>query len=312
MTTETPSQPPIPSSQSPASVRWPRPDNVLRLRDNRLLGYAEYGAPTGYPVIFFHGMPGSRLEGALGRESATRENIRLVVPDRPGYGLSDFKPKRRILDWADDVVELADALGFDRFAIAGISGGGPYVAACALRIPHRLTGAAIISGVGPFEAPGATDGMSRQNRALFGMARRVPPLARASLSAMSMIATRWPRRAMAQMKRAMPPPDRAVLEQPGISDGFVENIAESFRSGSRGATWEAQLYAKPWGFRLEDIAMEVHVWQGGKDVNVAPSMGRYQAQAIPNSKLTFYEEEGHLLGITHLDEILSTVTSSRA
>ena len=310
MTTQTSSQFPIPSSQSPS--RWPRPDNVLRLRDNRLLGYAEYGVPSGQPVIFFHGMPGSRLQGALGHESAIRQNVRLIAPDRPGYGLSDFKPKRRILDWADDVVELADALGIDRFAIGGISGGGPYVAACALRIPHRLIGAAIISGVGPFEAPGATDGMSRQNRALFAMARRVPPLARASLSVMGMIATRWPQRAIEQMKRAMPPPDRAVLEQPGMADRFAEDVAEAFRCGSRGATWEAQLYARPWGFRLEDIAMEVHLWQGGEDVNVAPSMGRYQAQAIPNGKLTFYENEGHLVGITHLDEILSTVTSSRA
>ena len=158
----------------------------------------------------------------------------------------------------------------------------------------------------------ATDGMSRQNRALFAMARRVPPLARASLSVMGMIATRWPQRAIEQMKRAMPPPDRAVLEQPGMADRFAEDVAEAFRCGSRGATWEAQLYARPWGFRLEDIAMEVHLWQGGEDVNVAPSMGRYQAQAIPNGKLTFYENEGHLVGITHLDEILATVTSSRA
>src|SRR5439155_16354079 len=128
ITTQTSSQTSIPSS--PSAARWPRPDNVIRLRDNRLLGYAEYGTSSGYPVIFFHGMPGSRLEGALGHEAAIGQNVRLVAPDRPGYGLSDFKRRRRMLDWADDVVELADALGIDRFAVAGISGGGPYVAAC--------------------------------------------------------------------------------------------------------------------------------------------------------------------------------------
>jgi pimeloyl-ACP methyl ester carboxylesterase len=306
MTMESTAQPRVSSS---VATLWPRPDNVVRLHDGRLLGYGEYGAATGYPVIFFHGMPGSRLEGKLAHESASRQNVRLIAPDRPGYGLSDFKPKRRILDWADDVLELADALGIDRFAIAGISGGGPYVAACAWRIPKRLTGAVIISGVGPFEAPGATEGMSRQNRALFGMARRVPPLARALLSVMGTIATRWPQRFIGQMKRAMPAPDRAVLERDGNADTFAEDMRESFRCGSRGAAWEAQLYARPWGFRLEDIAMEVHLWQGGEDVNVAPSMGRYQAQAIPNAKLSFYEHEGHLLGITHLDEIFSTITS---
>ena len=299
-------------TDAPTAVRWPRPDNVIRLHDNRLLGYAEYGVATGYPVIFFHGMPGSRLEGALGHEAAMRQNVHLVAPDRPGYGLSDFKPRRRILDWADDVVELAEALGIGRFAVAGISGGGPYAAACALRIPHRLTHAAIISGVGPFEAPGATEGMSRQNRALFAMARRLPPLARASLSVMGAVAKRWPQRAIGQMKRSMPAADRAVLERDGNADRFVADMSEAFRRGSRGAAWEAQLYANPWGFRLEDITMEVQVWQGGEDVKVAPSMGRYQAQAIPNATLTFYEHEAHLLGITHLDEILAGITPARS
>src|SRR5262245_24684441 len=106
---------------------WPRPDNVIRLKDGRLLGYAEYGASSGAPVIFFHGMPGARVEGALAHEAAARANVRLIVPDRPGYGLSDFQPRRRIIDWQRDVAELADALSLERFGVGGISGGGPYV-----------------------------------------------------------------------------------------------------------------------------------------------------------------------------------------
>ncbi len=299
-------------TRTPATAAWPRPDAVIRLTDGRLLGYSEYGTASGTPVIFFHGMPGSRLEGALAHEAASRANVRLIVPDRPGYGLSDFKPRRRLIDWPDDVSELADGLGIGRFATGGISGGGPYVVACALRIPDRLTGAAIISGVGPFDAPGATDGMSRQNRMLFGASRRFPPLARAIVALMGMVMTRWPERASKQLLRVMPAPDQAVLERPGVLEKLIESSREAFRQGSRGAAWEARMYARPWGLRLQDISMPVQVWQGGQDVNVAPSMGRYQAAAIPDAHLTFLEDEGHLLGVTHMEEVLAQLVSARS
>ncbi len=94
-------------------------------------------------------------------ETASRLGVRLVLPDRPGIGLSDFKPGRAILDWPDDVLALAGALGLERFAVMGLSGGGPYAAACAWKIPQRITRVGIISGVGPPEMPGAMDFLSK-------------------------------------------------------------------------------------------------------------------------------------------------------
>ena len=134
---------------------------TIKLKDGRLLGYAEYGAPEGKPVFYFHGFPGSRLDWLLCDASAAAElNIRIIAIDRPGMGLSDFKRGREILDWPDDVVELADVLQVDRFAVLGISGGGPYACACAFKISERLTTTAIVCGMGPSEAPGAKEGIS--------------------------------------------------------------------------------------------------------------------------------------------------------
>jgi pimeloyl-ACP methyl ester carboxylesterase len=286
-----------------------KPDNVLRLKDGRLLGYAEYGDPAGKPLLFFHGMPGSRLSAQIGDAAAKKLGVRTVAPDRPGYGLSDFKPGRTFLDWPDDVVELADALDIERFPVGGVSGGGPYAAACAFKIPERLTAAGIISGVGPFDVPDATQGMSRQNRLLFGVARRLPWVTNVPMWLMALGARRFADRFMSIMTRSLPEPDRAVLSRPDIRAAFVQDATEAFRSGGRGAAWEAVMYARPWGFRLEEIAMEVHLWQGELDVNVPPPMGRYQAGAIPNCKAAFYPEEAHLLLIDHMEEILGALVS---
>jgi pimeloyl-ACP methyl ester carboxylesterase len=283
-----------------------RPDNILRLRDGRMLGYAEYGDPAGKPAFMFHGFPGSRLEAVLGHEAAIRGGVRVICPDRPGMGLSTFQPGRTMLHWPADVLELADALGIDRFAVGGVSGGGPYAAVCALRIADRLTGAAIISGVGPFETPGATQGMSRTNRALFQLGRRAPWLARLPML-LTARAARSPDLAGELMSRSIAPPDRVILRRPEVREAVKQDLAEAFRGGSRGPAWELVLFSRPWGFRLQDIAMEVHLWQGGADTNVPEVMGRYQAGAIPNCKAAFYPDEGHLLLVDRMEEILGAV-----
>ncbi|MBW2547908.1 MAG: hypothetical protein DRH23_06320 [Deltaproteobacteria bacterium] len=122
---------------------------TLHLRDGRKLAYAEYGDPHGYPVMLFHGNPSSRLSWGLIPDSPFRPHLRLIAPDRPGFGRSDFQPGRRLLDWPDDVSELAEALGLNRFAVLGVSGGGPATLACAWRIPERLTAVGPTNPVAP-------------------------------------------------------------------------------------------------------------------------------------------------------------------
>ncbi len=123
--------------------------NILRLRDGRALSYLEVGAPDGTPVIHCHGNPSSRLEVLLLAEQATSLKVRLIGLDRPGIGYSDPKPGYGLLDWPDDVAELADRLGLDRFAMSGLSGGGPFALACAYKMPERLTACGLISTVTP-------------------------------------------------------------------------------------------------------------------------------------------------------------------
>jgi pimeloyl-ACP methyl ester carboxylesterase len=122
--------------------------NIIILPDGRKLSYAEFGKPDGYPVIHFHGGGGSRLEPLLlGDELISQFGIRLIAPDRPGFGQSDFQSNRGFSDYPKDVIFLANTLGLDKFSVLGISSGGGYVSACAAKIPDRLTNAVIVSGV---------------------------------------------------------------------------------------------------------------------------------------------------------------------
>ncbi len=269
-------------------------DQTLKLGQGRTLGYAEYGDSAGRPVFVFHGFPGTRHMGRPLDEPAQKSGLRLICPDRPGFGLSDIQPGRRIIDWPGDVLELADALGFSRFGVIGISGGGPYAAACARFIPDRLTGTAIVCGVGPFDTPDATSGMSLQNRILFGASRYLPRLVGAVTAAMMKQAMRNPDKFMTRMKASLPEVDQRVLEQPGARDVFLSDSASPRADAGRAIGQEAALYVRNWGFELSEIEAEVCLYQGEVDRNVPAVMGRFQAAQIPNCTARFYPDEGHL------------------
>jgi pimeloyl-ACP methyl ester carboxylesterase len=265
-------------------------EQQITLRDARKLGYAEYGDPYGLPLVYLHGFNASRLEWAFVAAGVGIEalGLRVIAPDRPGMELSTFQPKRRILDWLDDLVTLADALGLDRFRLMGMSGGAPYAAACAYKIPDRLIRVGIVSGMGPAGAPGARDGASMTLPLMNGIVRRV------LLTLSARTAAGRPEKYLAPMKERMSEPDRAYLDQPGLEELFMDSTRESFRQGSGGVGYEAGLYARAWDFEPGDIAKEIYLWHGEEDAVAPVSVGRFMAETMPNCRAHFWPGEGHL------------------
>jgi pimeloyl-ACP methyl ester carboxylesterase/predicted nucleotidyltransferase len=279
-------------------------DGTLLLGDGRRLGYAQYGAPGGEPFFYFHGHPGSRMEGRFAHAAAAAAGLRVITLDRPGYGLSDFQPGRAITDWPGDVAEAADLLGIGRFSVAGASGGGPYALACAWRLPDRVMRVAVISGVGPYQVRGITRGMRWQNQVGFRWGSRWPAFALFLMRSMQRSITSRPAATVEALARAMSPTDAAIVRRPEVSDILISDITEAFRQGGQGAAWDMMLLARPWGFSLSEIEPEVHLWQGEADTLVPPAMGRYQAAQIPHCHARYLPGEGHLLIIDHMPDLI--------
>lgn len=284
---------------------------ILELEDGRELAFCEAGSPVGAPVIAFHGTPGSRRQVVLPfvDEVARRAGVRLIAPDRPGYGHSTFQPKRRLVDWPDDVAVLADRLGIDRFAVIGISGGGPHALVCAALMPARVTRAAVVSGIGPVLTPADTEGMMRANRVLSSLARRSETTVLPLTAVISLATRRWPERAMKAMIGQLPPSDVAVLQRPEILSAFIDDARRTSASSARATAQDMTLFARPWGFELRAIGLPVDFWQGDADRNVPPAHGRLQADQVPGSVLHDCPGEGHFLVVDRLAEILTTVSA---
>jgi len=283
-------------------------NNTISLQDGRALGYAEYGIPDGKPVFFFHGMPGSRFFRPPD-EITAKMGVRLITTDRPGYGLSDFQPGRRILDWPGDIAQLADHLGTEKFVVAGHSGGGPYVAACAYALPDRVAAAAILSGAGPVDTPGATRGMSPVNRFGLTIGRYMPwSLWRVLIWLFYHRRRDDPAADIPRGAGHRPPADEVQMSRPEVREACIQSEVEAFKPGLRGLAWDARLLTRPWGFCLDDIQVPVYLWHGTDDNLTTVPMARFMAGKIPNCKATSCEGEAHLLLFPHWEEILVQVT----
>ena len=266
----------------------------VTLGDGRTLCFAEYGDRQGKPVFYFHGFPGSCLEAKLAERIARDTHVRFIGIDRPGYGLSSFKPGRTFVDWADDVIGLADALGVDRFSLLAVSGGGPYAAACASKIPERLDAVGIVCGMGPVDVPGLTHDMPWMYRQGLRLAGRFPGIAARLYPFPAFFLRNYPKRTLSSILSGMvDEPDKIALKNNDLITVLSASFREAFRSSLRGPAEDVDLYSLPWGFRLQDIRMAVHLWHGEKDRIVPPEMGRHMARIIPDCRATFYANEGH-------------------
>jgi pimeloyl-ACP methyl ester carboxylesterase len=280
----------------------------IELPHGRSLGYSECGSEKGEPLFFFHGTPGSHFDWELFGDGHIAEQlgIRLIAVDRPGMGNSTFQSGRRFLDWPKDVAALADTLQVERFSVLGYSSGGAYALACALTIPERLKRAGVVSGDGPYNLPGLTNGIDPVALNYLYLSRRTPWLYRQILQIAKWLGRYTPSLFLAIFRAQLPPVDRTIFAQPHIQKALLDTLQESMRFGPRGAQWDTAIMVKPWDFRPEDIAYPVHLWYGESDHSTSPAMGRYLAEAIPNSIAQFYPDEGHLsLLARHTQEILS-------
>lgn len=279
-------------------------NNTLKLHDGRVLGYAEYGDPKGKPIFFFHGWPGSRFSGKETDEAGKKIGVRIISTDRPGIGLSSYKKNRKLIDWPEDVVELSGHLYIQKFSVMGVSGGGPYAAVCAYKIPSRLIKVGIVVGLAPIHVKGNLEGMAWQGKYGWPYYHRIPLLSTLSALGAALEFRYFP---ILGSLIAFPTKEDRILYRKAIkSEG--NGVKEAFRQGIRGPSLELKIYSGDWGFNVKDIRANVYLWYGAKDNCVSLNMGRYYKSQISRSRLFIDPNGVHLSRYNFEEKILRTLT----
>jgi pimeloyl-ACP methyl ester carboxylesterase len=270
-------------------------EHRIKTPDGRVLAAAEWGDPTGIPLVAIHGTPGSRLGRWRDPTIYQRAGVRRITFDRAGYGLSTRRPGRRVADIAEDVATIADALGLVSFAVTGRSGGGPHALACAALLGDRLTRCAAVVSVAPFDAEGLDwfAGQTPGNVAEGKAAIAGEPTLRALLEVdrrtiLDRIASGDAHALpddyeLSESDRREQVKDRAV---------FDEVMPDSLRVGVDGWLDDDLAFTLPWGFDVSTITVPTSLWYGRADTLVPAAHGDWLAAHIPGVEV-FAGELGH-------------------
>jgi pimeloyl-ACP methyl ester carboxylesterase len=284
-----------------------RVSRVQRLADGRRIGYAEFGDPNGATVLAFHGTPGSRLMFALTDPAARARGLRIIAPERPGYGLSDFRRRTSLAQTADDITAFADALGLDRLAMIGVSGGGPFAVAAAASMPDRTVLLGLISPVGPIADCHGRIRMSRQHRLIFTRIGRSPPAIASFFWSLRSLVRFAPGVAYRALMQRVPRSDRVVLARAEVKANLQAALREGLRPGIDGARQDLRLFCGAWGLALDDIDAPTIVWQGSDDPIVPPGAAYHLAERLPNCRLDVIQGGGHYWVFGAFERVLDAV-----
>ena len=287
---------------------------TLSLPDGRKLGYLTIG--DGRPVIYFHGTASSRLEILLLKELVSQAKLQIIGVDRPGYGLSTFKPVKSLCDFNSDLNFLADQLGFEQFGVLGWSGGGVFALAYLLLFPERVTRAVVAGAPAlPFDVATA------HNTLLARFAMKLPLLGllairnlrsqvlKANHNVEAFLASREGQRLL----RGYSKDDLKFFSNPAWTAVLCQSMAEAFRQGNYGVKavlQEHKLFMKPWDIPVSRVpAGKLFVWHGAEDKTCRLENAYRLSAKVPGARLEIFECCGHCALFANMEK-LSTIFCS--
>jgi pimeloyl-ACP methyl ester carboxylesterase len=286
----------------------------VQLPDGAVVALQEYGDPNGVPVIFCHGWPSSRTMARLTDEPARDLGIRIISPDRPGISGSSLQPNRKLIDWPRVVERIVEHLGVREFRMLAISGGAPYAYATAVAMPHRVRAIAIVGGAPPMAELVDAEGLLPFYRWMLALYRTRPRLLRRFFHlARPVLSLRPPVRFRPLLLRMLMlrPCDAESLRDDAAFEAIFESQRRAWRGSAEGVMADAQIYAQPWGFAIEDVRIPVRLWHGKEDRAFSVRLAEEVANRLPNCEARFVDDAGHYsLPIRQMREILKDLICS--
>jgi pimeloyl-ACP methyl ester carboxylesterase len=283
---------------------------IFRRDNGAVVAFSEYGDPRGAPVFFCHGWPSSRTMAELTDEAARDLGLRIISPDRPGIRDSNFDPDRTLLDWPPLLREFAAHLQIDKFKILAISGGAPYAYAAAWMLPERVEAIAVVSGAPPISELQDRSGLLTLYNRLLALRALRPGLLRFLFHVARPFASmKVPIRVRPLLLKILQPCDANVLRETKSFEACFESARQAWRSSAAGVMIDADIYAQPWGFSLEEVRVPVRLWHGKKDRTFSFRLAEEIATRLPNCEFHLIDGAGHYsLPIRHTHEILADLS----
>jgi pimeloyl-ACP methyl ester carboxylesterase len=290
--------------------RWPGDDAHVTMPDGRRMQVRHYGQRGGLPLIMLHGTPGSRILFAGMHQPALVRGVHVIAVDRWAYGSTQAPAKPTLDAFPADIAALADQLGLARFAIAGVSGGGPFATACAVHLPSRVLAAGLISPVGLVADATRHGEVDAFHRFCFHALPRAPRAIESIFKAYAAAVRASAGLACGLTTLRAPKADKSIMADCATSERLLAAFRVGLAQSSRGPAIDLQLFRDMATLDLSRATMPARVWIGSDDRNVPVAAAQRLARALPKGDLVDLAGAGHLWVAHNYDVVLDWVLSA--
>lgn len=276
------------------------------------MGFAEYGDARGFPVVALHGVPACRLMFAGADKPARLLKLRVIAPDRPGYGRTPIDGEATLQSRTLWLADFIEALGIERFALFAISGGSPYAVSLAAHLKDRVEALLLVSPMGPIAEYAQTPEAHAVPLSVFQeqFFLNLPPRLRWKQPIVSLGA--WAFKKSPDFFSGLLPKvanaqDALILSRPETKHYISEMTLEALLQGGRGSAQDWEIFSQPWGVSFKSITMPVEIWQGTADPVVPAQVVEWLACQLPSCKLHLIKDAGHFWIFDHVNEVLTAL-----
>lgn len=262
------------------------------------------------PVLAFHGTPGAHSKYAVASAEAGKQGLKLIAVDRWGYGRTDVHADPTLAAFAADMEAAADALGIERFGVIGISGGGPYAAAVAAAMPHRVRAVALVSPVGPITGMASPPRLNAIHHISFRVLPRIPGAIGFVFKLFRQVVLHAPLASVRLAAGRGMSADREIVADHAFATDLGRTFAAGLAASSRGPVIDMQLFSRPWNVDLRQVACPVRIWIGEQDRNVPIAAVEALTAAIPGAELTQLGPHGHYWIARNYPQVLTWIAAN--
>lgn len=282
-----------------------------KLPSGRTISYAESGCPDGQPVLMCHPIMGSRLIAPDNQSILRKLNIRLIVPDRPGFGFTTPATTRHLMDqWLEDMHYFIPQINASGCSLLGYSSGGAYAMALAAGSPQLISNLCLVSSIVPVHEKSNLKAMLPLTRVIVHLARTNQKIAGSFLNLALNKAIRNPNSYLDHILETIPEHDQKLLQRDGLNYMLVGAFEEGIRQGIDAINNEILFVAREWQIEPSSIRCPVTIWHGTDDAH-APlcNMEQFSADIPDLTGRHWVDQAGHYMMFDQWHNILNGITS---
>ena len=273
---------------------------VVKLNNGKTISFSVYGNENGFPILFCHGVNGTRVQAMRFAETANDLNLKIITPDRPGYGESTPVEIRDYLEWAEEIAEFLDMQGIEKLGLLGLSAGANYALACVYKFPNRFRKAVMVSATS-----GAFLYRTGPEKKLAEIVLSHPRLLNIYMGLVDKANDKTKEMKFNLQKFGLSDSDVELFDNLDIPELIDMSEREAYINGPDAPASDVLRMLKDIDFDSKSIKKQITFWYGAQDKIVPLETMAFIEKIVPNYKLVIKSDAGHLLIFQHLKEILS-------